>query len=109
MVLYGITLTPLEEEIWAADPRLLYLFYAEDTAFDGSSRSSVHILKLLMERGPERGYFPKPTKSLFIADSPEQEEAAKREFVAEELELNLQVVVGTWGPISAHKKSWRRG
>ena len=109
MVLYGIILTPLEEELWAADPRLLYLFYAEDTAFGGSSRRSVQLLKLLMERGPERGYFPKPTKSLFIADSPEQEEAAKREFVAEELELNLQVVVGTWGPISAHKKSWRRG
>ena len=33
-----------------------------------------------MKRGPDRGFFPEPAKSLFILDSPMQEEAAKREF-----------------------------
>ena len=38
MVLYVITLVPLAEELRAADPGLLYPFYADDTDFDGSSR-----------------------------------------------------------------------
>ena len=42
-----------------------------------------------MRRGPDRGYFPKTAKSLFISDTPEQEEAAKREFAVEGLTLNL--------------------
>ena len=41
-----------------------------------------------MKRGPDRGYFPKPDKSLFISDTPGQEEAAKREFAKEGLVLN---------------------
>ena len=36
-----------------------------------------------MERDPDRGYFPELYMSLFIADSPDQEEAEKREFKAE--------------------------
>ena len=35
MVLYGITLVPLAEELRAADPGLLSPFYADDAAFDG--------------------------------------------------------------------------
>ena len=45
--------------------------------------------KLLMKRGPDRGYFPEPPKSLFISDTPGQESWAKREFAAEGLTLNL--------------------
>ena len=47
MVLYGITLVPLTEEIRAADPGLLYTFYADDADFDGSARNSAQILNLL--------------------------------------------------------------
>ena len=89
MVLYGITLVPPEEEIRAADPGLLLPFYADDAAFDGSVQQSAQLLKLLMKRGPDRGYFPKPAKSLFIADTPGQEKAAKREFSLEGLDLNF--------------------
>ena len=44
---------------------------------------------MLLERGPDRGYFSEPPKSLFIAKSPDQEEAAKQEFDAEVLYLNF--------------------
>ena len=36
MVLYGIILVPLEEDIRAEDLRLVPPFYADDAAFDGS-------------------------------------------------------------------------
>ena len=52
MVLYRITLVALAEELRAADPGLLSLFYANNAAFDGSARQSTQLLKLLMERGP---------------------------------------------------------
>ena len=35
MVFYVITLAPLAKELRTADPGLLYLFYADDAAFDG--------------------------------------------------------------------------
>ena len=89
MVLYGITLVSLAEELRPAVLGLLSPFYADDAAFDSSVRRSAQILKVSMKRGPERGYFPKPAKSLFISDTPGQEEAAKREFAAEGLTLNF--------------------
>ena len=51
MVLYGITLVPLDEELRAADPGLLSPFYADDAAFDGLAQRSAQLLKLLMNRG----------------------------------------------------------
>ena len=42
-----------------------------------------------MKRGPDQGYFPEQAKSIFISDTPGQEEAARREFAAEELVLNF--------------------
>ena len=89
MVLYGITLIPLAEELREADPRLLSPFYADDAAFDGSEQRSAQILKLLMKRGPDWVYFPQPAKSLFILDNLGQEDAAKKEFVKEGLCLNF--------------------
>ena len=89
MVLYGITLVPLVEELRAADPGLLSPLYADDAAFGGSARRSALLLKLLMKRWPDRGYFPYPDKSLFILDTPGQEEAAKRGFAVERITLNF--------------------
>ena len=78
MVLYGIILVPLAKELRVAEPGMLSLFYAYDAMFDGLAQRSAHILKLLMKRGVDWGYFPKPGKSLFILDIPGQEEAARR-------------------------------
>ena len=61
----------------------------DDGAFDGSARRSAQLLKLLMKRGPDRGYFPEPAKSLFILDTSGQEAAAKREFAKEGLVLHF--------------------
>ena len=46
---------------------------------------------MLMERGPDRGYFPEMDKSLFISDTLEQEEAEKRGFAVEGLTLNFVI------------------
>ena len=94
MVLCGITLIPLAEELRAADPGILSPFYVDDAAFGGSERRSAQLLKLLMKRGPDRGYFPDPAKSLFISDNPGQEEVAKKEFAKKGLCLNF--VDGSW-------------
>ena len=72
-----------------ADPGLLLPFYVDNTAFGGLARQSAQLLKLLMGRGPDRGYLPVPAKLLFISDTPGQEEAAKREFAIEGLILNF--------------------
>ena len=45
MVLYGITLVPLAQELRAADSGLLSPFYVDDVAFDGSARRSAQLLK----------------------------------------------------------------
>ena len=78
MVLYGINLVPLAEELRAADPGLLSQLYPYNAVFDGSARRSAQLLKLLMKRGADQGYFPEPDNSLFILDTLGQEEAAKR-------------------------------
>ena len=62
MVLYDITLIHLDEELRAADPGLLLIFYADDVVFNGSVRRVAQLLKLLLKRGPDRGYFYEPAK-----------------------------------------------
>ena len=42
-----------------------------------------------MKRGTDRGYSPETAKSLFISDTPGQEEAEKQEFSVEGLTLNF--------------------
>ena len=44
MVLYGITLIPLAEELRVADPGLLSPFHADNIAFNCSSRCSTQLL-----------------------------------------------------------------
>ena len=87
MVMYGITLLPLEEDLREADLTLLSLFYADDAAFDGSARRSAAQLRQLMDRGLDRGYH-EPAKSIFIAENPEDKEATRREFEQALLHLN---------------------
>ena len=72
MVLYGIILVPLAEELRAAGQGILSPFDADNALFDDLARRSAQLLKLLMKRGPDRGYFPEPTKSSFISDTPGQ-------------------------------------
>ena len=78
MVLYEITLIPLSEELRVVDTKFLSPFYTDNAAFNGSAQKIAQLLKLLVEIGPDRGYFPKPAKSLFISDTMVQEEAVRR-------------------------------
>ena len=71
MVLHGIPLVPLAEDLRDVDPTLLSHFYADDAAFDGLARQSAAQLRLLMEHGLDWGYFPEPSELLYIADNPE--------------------------------------
>ena len=47
----------------------------------------------MMERGPDQGCFPDPANTLFIAENPEIEEAARWEF--KRVGLNLNYVGGS--------------
>ena len=48
MVLYGITLVSLEEELRYVDPTLFSPFYADDAVFGGLVQRSATQLHLLM-------------------------------------------------------------
>ena len=74
MVIYGITLVPLDVELRYVDPTLLSPFYVDHALFDGLARYIAAQLRLLMEGGADRRYFPDPAKSLFIANNPEEKE-----------------------------------
>ena len=88
MVLYGITLVLLSDDLSDADPTLLSPFYADDAAFDGSAWKIAAQLCLLMDRREDQTYFPDPANSIFIADNPEEKEAAKKEFERAGINLN---------------------
>ena len=80
MVLYGIALVLLAEELRDADPTLLSLLYANNVVFGRSARRSAVQLCLLMDQDPDRGYFPEPSKLIFITSNLEEKQAARREF-----------------------------
>ena len=54
MVLYGITLAPLAEELCASVLDLLAPLYYDDSALYGLSNSSVRLRTLLLEWGPAK-------------------------------------------------------
>ena len=89
MVLYGTTLTTLDDELKWVDSGIIPPLYSDDAEFDGLARQSAQLLKLLMERGLDQGYLPNPTKSFFILDIPDQEEAAKIELEAKGIKLKF--------------------
>ena len=80
----------------------------DDVAFYGSAQRSAHILKTLLDRGPDQGYSPNLTKSLFIAATSNQEEVANWEFEAEGLHIKffgnsryLWAYLGPWEELLA--------
>ena len=63
MVLYGIKLVPLAEEHMDENPTLISPFYAKDAAFHGLAMQSADQLHLLIDQGPDWGYFPNTAHS----------------------------------------------
>ena len=78
MVFYGITLIHLVEDLQAEYPRLLVPFYAYYIAFDILAGRSATVMEILLEKGPDKGYFSDPSKSLFISDLPDQEADSRK-------------------------------
>ena len=77
MILYGITLDTVVEELCVVALDFLELLYAYDVAFSVPVERSARLMALLLEWGPERGYFSEQVKLIFICDSPYQEETVK--------------------------------
>ena len=66
IIAYGIGVPPLIREIRGAHPHVTQTWYADDT---GAGVNFSHILAHLWDlqaRGPQRGYFPDPTKSILV-------------------------------------------
>ena len=89
MLLYGITIIPMDEELWDSYPTLLAPLCVDDTSFCGLEIWSDIMVRLLLERGADWGYFPGLGKELFIADSPAQEEAMRWAYEAEGFTLQF--------------------
>ena len=69
MIIYGITLVPLAEDLQTVDQVPISPFYEYGAAFDGYTSTSVRTNNLLLDQGPDQEYFPEISKSLFIAIS----------------------------------------
>eukprot|EP00957_Ditylum_brightwellii_P043932 3333101-Ditylum_brightwellii.AAC.1 len=67
MIGYGITLVPLAEQVTALEKEVITPFYADNECVDGPVRCNARIVKVLVERGPDSGYFPEPEKSYMCA------------------------------------------
>ena len=66
MIAYGIGVLPLTRELWGSHPRVTQQWCADDA---GAGRKFSHILEHLQDlqaRGPERVYYPEPTKSILV-------------------------------------------
>jgi len=68
MVIYGVALTPLTETVRQQLPATLQAWYADDSAFGGTAPDIAAAMRTILERGPSRGYFPEPSKSILICN-----------------------------------------
>ena len=66
MIAYGIGVPPLIGELRGAHPRVTFPWYTDDTGADGKFPHILDHLRDLQARGPPRGYFPEPTKSILV-------------------------------------------
>jgi len=68
MVIYGVALTPLTEMVRKMLPDTLQAWYANDSSFGGTAPHIAAAMQAILEKGPVRGYFPKPSKSILICN-----------------------------------------
>jgi len=69
MVIYGVALTPLTETVRTTQPELLQAWYADDSSFGGTTAEIAAAMRTILEKGPTRGYYPEPSKSILICNS----------------------------------------
>jgi hypothetical protein len=76
MIIYGVALTPLSEQLRRDVPGVLQPWYADDMAMVGPASGIASCMALLEANGPARGYYPEPSKSILIC-RPEHQDAAR--------------------------------
>ena len=66
MITYVIGVLPLIQELRDSHPRVTQPWYADDVGVGGTfPKVQDHFLDL-QARGPARGYYPEPTKSILV-------------------------------------------
>eukprot|EP00957_Ditylum_brightwellii_P018888 1420548-Ditylum_brightwellii.AAC.1 len=88
MIGYGVALLPLADQLKEEEKKVLAPFFADDLSLDGPAQCNACQLRFMMDKGPDRGYFPEPDKSIHICNSPADLEASEAAFKAEGLKLN---------------------
>ena len=66
MIAYGIGVLPLIRELRNAHPRVTQPWYADDAGAGGRFQQIQEHFQDLHSRGPARGYYPEPTKSILV-------------------------------------------
>ena len=66
MIAYGIGVLPLIRELMEDNPRVTQPWYADDAGAGGTFAKVQAHFQDLQVRGPARGYYPEPTKSILV-------------------------------------------
>ena len=66
MILCGLALVPLAEELRKAVPEVVQPWCADDSAMAGPASRILTAVTLLQEWGPRRGHCPEPAKSVVV-------------------------------------------
>ena len=87
----GIAVLPLIRELRGAHLWVTQPWYAGEEGAGGKFPHILAHLRDFLEMGPTRGYFPKPTKIIFVV-------APRNGFRAEEFfrGMGLNIVTGSW-------------
>ena len=66
MIAYGIGVLPLIRKLREAHPRATQPWYADDAEVGKMFKDMQAHFQDLRARGPARGYYPEPTKSILV-------------------------------------------
>ena len=66
MITYGIGVLSLIREFWSAQPRVTQPWNADDVGAGGTFQKIMEHFRYLQARGPARGYYLEPTKSILV-------------------------------------------
>ena len=75
MVLYGLAMVPLAKYLREAVPTVIQPWYADDCAMSGGVKGIAEAMDILQRLGPSRGYYPEPTKSIFVCRQADRRKA----------------------------------
>jgi hypothetical protein len=89
-VAYGLTTLPLIRYLQDEVPDVSQPWYADDAGAGGTFSGIKLYFEKLQEKGPRRGYFPEPSKSILVVQEHNREKAE-----AEFHDYSFKIVMGT--------------